>query len=501
MNREALAAEVGSARDVGELARLLHRQLAVAQDVAASVRAVVGILEGAVSEASSGGLADVSEHLKQASRELRQHVAAILEAVRTAAQAIAGFGQAVGAFESAFARLQESGAAVEASIAEIRSIADQVKLLALNARIEAARAGSFGAGFSVVADEVGALAARTDRIVKKTAQDVAAIGEALGQASGRLEQNRTALQQAHTAMEALQRTAEGVARQSERMERVEADVGAIATTYVRLQDELEQAFQHGQAAYQACEVLAGQMQTSGRLADALWESSLSAERRHTVRRLQAFEEAMVRALDQHLPHEAERALEEALAAGLDPLLLLERVDRAAGRVYQTHRNRSLPTLVYFRQARILEAALNTLEPRIATPPGWRGTVVLGNAWQDFHDLGRRIVAIALRVAGFRVVDLGLSVPNDRFIETALKEKAQVIGVSSLLLSTAKHIPRLKEALVRMGRREIRVIAGGAPFLVDPNLRTRFGADGVGRNPREAIRLVAYFCGQERRGVG
>ena len=105
--------------------------------------------------------------------------------------------------------------------------------------------------------------------------------------------------------------------------------------------------------------------------------------------------------------------------------------------------------------------------------------------------------MAMRAQGFEVVDLGLSVANERFVETAARVGADVIGVSSLLLHTAKLIPELKRDLVRNGMERVGVIAGGAPFLVDPHLCERFGADGVGRSPADAIRLVRHLAARRK----
>ena len=73
----------------------------------------------------------------------------------------------------------------------------------------------------------------------------------------------------------------------------------------------------------------------------------------------------------------------------------------------------------------------------------------------------------------------------------------MIGVSSLLLHTAKHIPELKRELVTAGMGDVSVIVGGAPFVVDPGLVKTFGADGVGRTPAEAVRLVQSLTWQRR----
>jgi 5-methyltetrahydrofolate--homocysteine methyltransferase len=89
------------------------------------------------------------------------------------------------------------------------------------------------------------------------------------------------------------------------------------------------------------------------------------------------------------------------------------------------------------------------------------------------------------------------VSNESFIDAAKKHRADVIGVSALLLHTAVWIPKLKEGLHRAGLGHIKVIAGGAPFLVDPFLKDQFGADGVAGNPNEAVRLVSALVNRAR----
>ncbi len=190
------------------------------------------------------------------------------------------------------------------------------------------------------------------------------------------------------------------------------------------------------------------------------------------------------------PAAAEALIEQALAAGLDPQDVLLRVGLASAEALRDDEVRDGPAILHFRNARIVERALERLEPAIpAEALASAPAVVLGNAEQDFHDLGRRVVGLCLRGAGYRVLDLGLNVSNDRLIAAAEQSGAKVIGVSSLILQTAKHIPRLKKMLLQRGRDDIRVIVGGAPFRVDPELHERYGADGVARDPVEAIRLV------------
>ena len=218
-----------------------------------------------------------------------------------------------------------------------------------------------------------------------------------------------------------------------------------------------------------------------------------------MRCLGSFERELAAALREDDPARADRALGDALALTA-PRALLDRLAVVATQVMQEEPG-AKPAIEHFRNARILEAAIDRLDAAIG-PDGQAGRrcVVLGNAWQDYHDLGRRIIGIALRAAGYRVVDLGLSAPNEALADAAIREGSRVIGVSSLLLHTARHIPELQEELRRRGRSDIRVIVGGAPFLVDPQLRERYGADGVATDPGGALRLVAAIYAEQEGSV-
>lgn len=493
-DRSGAAETEGLAR----LARTLHQQLSLAQDAATSCRALLSVVEDTLETSRQGGFAAVTETLLTVASELARHVEQILAGVRSSSETVTTFAASIQAFENEVRRLEEGGRAVQDNIEEIASISDQVKLLALNARIEAARAGAAGAGFSVVAEEVSKLADRSERVTKEISGHMDATTEALQRALERFEQNRQALDEAQHALHVLDEAASGVASGSSRLEEVVADVEELAATQGFLQESLEQIHYHTLAVHQAADALARQMGPTTDVADRLWAASLPPAERTNVHNLQQFEDRFARALERDEPHVAEQAVQSALAAGLTPEELLSRLATAAARAFRVEDYDDRPAIVHYRNARILEKALNMLEPLVEERKHHRGTVVMGNAWQDYHELGRRVVSITLRAAGFRVIDLGLSVPNEQFVETAIKEDAKVIGVSSLLLSTAKYIPELKDELIRRGRADIRVIVGGAPFLVDPRLRDNFGADGVGRTPQDAVRLVEHFYSQSGR---
>jgi corrinoid protein of di/trimethylamine methyltransferase len=115
----------------------------------------------------------------------------------------------------------------------------------------------------------------------------------------------------------------------------------------------------------------------------------------------------------------------------------------------------------------------------------RGTVVLGTVEGDIHDLGKSIVAMMLKAAGFEVIDLGKDVKTDEFIKTAIDADADIIGASSLMTTTMPYQRDLIEELTRLGMRDrFKVIIGGGP--VNREWAEVIGADGYGKDATEAV---------------
>jgi corrinoid protein of di/trimethylamine methyltransferase len=115
----------------------------------------------------------------------------------------------------------------------------------------------------------------------------------------------------------------------------------------------------------------------------------------------------------------------------------------------------------------------------------RGTVVLGTVEGDIHDLGKSIVAMMLKAAGFEVIDLGKDVKTDDFIKTAIDADADIIGASSLMTTTMPYQRDLIEELTRLGMRDrFKVIIGGGP--VNREWAEVIGADGYGKDATEAV---------------
>jgi 5-methyltetrahydrofolate--homocysteine methyltransferase len=128
-------------------------------------------------------------------------------------------------------------------------------------------------------------------------------------------------------------------------------------------------------------------------------------------------------------------------------------------------------------ARAMKVGLDILKPRLAeTNVKPRGKVVIGTIQGDLHDIGKNIVAMLLQGAGFEVVDLGADVPIDRFVESAKNEKANLVGMSALLITTMINMKEVIQGLKDAGLRdEVKVIVGGAPVTRD--YADQIGADG------------------------
>lgn len=121
----------------------------------------------------------------------------------------------------------------------------------------------------------------------------------------------------------------------------------------------------------------------------------------------------------------------------------------------------------------------------------RKVAVLGNAEDDFHALGRRMVATFLRIEGWQVEDLGNDVLADAFVDRALETGARVIGVSAMMLTNALNIAKIREELLRRGLEgRIRLAVGGAVFVIRPDLIAEVGGDGTCRTAMEAPSLFS-----------
>ncbi len=124
-------------------------------------------------------------------------------------------------------------------------------------------------------------------------------------------------------------------------------------------------------------------------------------------------------------------------------------------------------------------------------PETKGPIVIGNVEDDYHSLGRRMIGVFLRTAGWKVIDLGNDVQATDFVDAAVAHDAKIIGVSAMMLTTAENIRKIRLEIDRQGL-SIKLAVGGAVFKIRPELVAEVGGDGTAANAVDVPRLMDHL---------
>jgi len=140
-------------------------------------------------------------------------------------------------------------------------------------------------------------------------------------------------------------------------------------------------------------------------------------------------------------------------------------------------------------ARAMQEGMKILNPLLkASGIEKLGRVVIGTVKGDLHDIGKNLVASMLEGGGFEVIDLGVDVAPERFVEAAKEKPGTIVGLSALLTTTMPNMLATITALEKEGLRDqVRVIIGGAP--VTQAYADEIGADGYSENANGAVALA------------
>jgi len=147
-------------------------------------------------------------------------------------------------------------------------------------------------------------------------------------------------------------------------------------------------------------------------------------------------------------------------------------------------------------ARAMSAGLSLLKPILsATEVEPIGKVVLGTVKGDLHDIGKNIVGMLMRGAGFEVFDLGVDVSADRFIESVSRQKADIVAISALLSTT---MPAMKDTVKVIKNSDVgdrvKILVGGAP--ISQEFAAKIGANSYGEDAPEAVKKAMALMGQQ-----
>lgn len=192
--------------------------------------------------------------------------------------------------------------------------------------------------------------------------------------------------------------------------------------------------------------------------------------------------ALAEAIINGKKEDAEKLTKQALDEGIPPdKILNEGLIKGMSVVGERFKKGEYYVPEVLIAARAMKAAMEILRP-VLTEAGVEpiGTVVIGTVKGDLHDIGKNLVSMMLEGAGFRVIDLGVDVPPEKFVEAVKEHNAQIVAMSALLTTTMPSMKVTIDALKEAGiRDEVKVLIGGAP--VTQAYADEIGADGYGRD--------------------
>lgn len=187
-------------------------------------------------------------------------------------------------------------------------------------------------------------------------------------------------------------------------------------------------------------------------------------------------------------------VEQALSEGQDPgTILNEALIPAMAEVGDLFEQGEYFVPEMLIAARAMQAGLKLLKPLLVESGAKPiGTVAIGTVKGDLHDIGKSLVAMMLEGAGFEIIDLGVDVPPEKFVE-ALQNGANVVAMSALLTTTMPNMKTTVTAITEAGLREQgRIVVGGAP--VTEAYAQEIGADGYASDASSAVRKVKELLG-------
>lgn len=140
-------------------------------------------------------------------------------------------------------------------------------------------------------------------------------------------------------------------------------------------------------------------------------------------------------------------------------------------------------------ARAMKEGMDLLRPLLLKKNyKGRGTIILGTVKGDLHDIGKNIVALMFESGGFNVIDLGIDVPSEKFVEATKEKDVKIVALSTLLTVTMPAMKEVIELLTKNNvRNKVKVMIGGAP--ITQQYSDEIGADGFASNAASAVEVA------------
>jgi 5-methyltetrahydrofolate--homocysteine methyltransferase len=195
--------------------------------------------------------------------------------------------------------------------------------------------------------------------------------------------------------------------------------------------------------------------------------------------------------------EVKELTKNAIAGGVDVATILDDgLIAGMGAIGEQFERKEAYVPELLLAARAMRAGLELLEPLlVGSGVEPKGKVVLGTVKGDVHNIGKDLVGIMLKGAGFEIIDLGVDVPPEKFTEAVREGEVGIVGMSGLLTTTLPLMKTTIEALDAAGlRKRVKVMIGGA--VVTQDYADRIGADAYAANAAEAVSKAKELLGLE-----
>ncbi|MGB9700302.1 MAG: corrinoid protein [Thermodesulfobacteriota bacterium] len=202
------------------------------------------------------------------------------------------------------------------------------------------------------------------------------------------------------------------------------------------------------------------------------------------------QEKFFQAISMGKMEEVKQLTQRALEVGETPdKILQEGLIKAMERIGLLFKNNEIYIPEVLIAARAMHAGLDVLRPILAKSTTTAAAkVILGTVRGDLHDIGKNLVGMMLEGGGFEVIDLGIDVPPEKFLQAARENGAKVIGMSALLTTTMLQMKTTVDLLKAAGlQKEIKTIIGGAPVTAE--FAQKIGADGYAPDAASAVQVV------------
>ncbi|NYT00305.1 MAG: cobalamin-binding protein [Methanocellales archaeon] len=185
--------------------------------------------------------------------------------------------------------------------------------------------------------------------------------------------------------------------------------------------------------------------------------------------------------------EVKRLTEEVLRSGVRPGVIVNKgLIPGMDIVGIRFKNKDISVPEVLMSARAMHASLEILKPLLSrSDMEPLGLIAIGTVKGDIHDIGKNLVGMMLEGAGFHVIDMGIDVPPEAFVEIVREKKPDILGLSALLNSTLSSMKDTIDALESAGiKKEVKIMIGGAPVTQD--FADEIGADIYAGDAREAV---------------